>query len=162
MTLTRAGQILLLGVIAATLWSARSVALDFLRTFQSARWPKTEAYVTLVGHDFGRSVRDDEKIVRYRYQVSGSEYSGATINFSRRAKWDVEEARRIAEIFSAKQRIDVAFNPEAPAISVIFPGGSNWLNGSFLAMQLSIVTLSTWLIVRCGGRKRPTSRNKKA
>ena len=153
MSLTRIGKIISLLLIIAILWSARSTVLDLLRTIQSEMWPRTAAELTFVGRDFHRSVRDDEKIVHYRYRVDGTEYSGGRISFSRRMRWEIHEAEKMAESFRANEQLEVAFNPAAPTVSVLLPGGSRWPNALFLMMQLSLVVVFAWLLLRSESRK---------
>ena len=133
------------------------VGRDAVRVAQSPAWPSVPGRV---GWHADPDVRPtlgyypDLAIVAYEYRVDGRAFTGQRIDFHRRSKWNQGDVRQFLEPVLRDPRVTVYYDPTAPEVAVLRPGGSNTANLSFLLLQTAFGALLAFVWFR-GWRKSP-------
>lgn len=114
---------------------------NILKTHQASSWPTTTAALTSV--ELKRSAGSKRPTyqvdVRYTYRVSGQSYTGSTLSIGYGGSSDLPAHEALVRKLESASSVEVRYNPNAPAESVLMPGISraHWF---FLALAL------TWLL----------------
>lgn len=145
---------LLFGAVWITVWSAGTLAFDGMllhgiyRQWKATGFPATVGTVAhsevVVDHDDdGTSYRVD---VRYTYSVDRRQYEGDTYRYGM-TSFGENEAYQIVESLAAGREVDVYYNPQDPADSVLRPGieGADLFLALFL-MPFNVIMLGAWAV----------------
>lgn len=115
---------------------------NILKTHQASSWPTTTAAVTAVAlkRSAGSKRPTYQADVRYTYRVSGQSCTGSTLSIGYGGSSDLSAHEALVRKLESARTVEVRYNPNAPAESVLMPGISraHWF---FLALAL------TWLLV---------------
>ena len=129
--------------------SASFVWQDIQRTSCSAAWPSTVGEITHVidpDSSWSKRYRSDA-ILAFKYSVSGQEYTGNTISYSRRKKWYYTEIKSFIIPYKGHPRVRIFYDPQHPSVSVLQPGGSNSDNIWFFAGQCFIILMTSTILI---------------
>lgn len=119
-----------LGVVFYLLMDMKmdSVRDDLRLAEQSAEWPSAQGVVTSSSVQERRipqgrsSVQGYAAEIAYEYTVAGDVYAGGRIHFCYAPTRSFQAAKSLAARYPGGSRIAVAYNPNAPAMSVLEPG----------------------------------------
>lgn len=141
-----------IGVFHALMWtvtlllaiSISSVAQDAILAAESVRWPSVTGKLLRVADPDQRPASGyfrEREVVEYAYRVNGTSYTSQRVNYTHRYKWSPADVRELLEAIPNRPAVTVRYQPDAPGISVLQPGGDNTGNLIRLGLQFALVGL---------------------
>jgi hypothetical protein len=112
------------GLAIIAVWLTLSIGNALYLCLETRRWPLVSVHVISSGIDIARSNMGRRWLpdVRYEYEVAGLRYQSTTIRFLLPSFMDEDDARLIQSAYPQDAHATAAYDPQAPARSVLEPG----------------------------------------